>query len=333
MANDDLLELAKSTDDYYALLDGNVHSGSTDKEIQSAYRKAALKSHPDKHKGDPGAVERFHKLQIAYNVLSDPAAKAAYDTARLAREAKARQYAMLEGKRKAMYDDLVKGENEALKRKRDGAGDATVEEMEMRRMAASNRQRRLDMEEARRKAREEAVLQEQQPVQTPTQDASSGTDSRDRTIKVSWPREGHGLTVDQDALQSLFSDFGTIETIMVRPDKKIRLQDDGKKRLCGTAVIEYQSIVGAHAAVTHDRRDGGSGGFWALAPKIEWITGKIPESLEANPPKPSFGASFKRDTGTMATGPTLEEITLIRLRNAERKKLEDQIRAQEAEEG
>ncbi len=44
-------------------------------QITSAYRKKALKYHPDKNPDDPSAAERFQRLSKAYNVLSDPAAK------------------------------------------------------------------------------------------------------------------------------------------------------------------------------------------------------------------------------------------------------------------
>lgn len=44
-------------------------------QITSAYRKKALKYHPDKNPDDPTAAERFQKLSKAYNVLTDPAAK------------------------------------------------------------------------------------------------------------------------------------------------------------------------------------------------------------------------------------------------------------------
>ena len=45
-------------------------------QITSAYRKKALKYHPDKNPDDPTAAERFQRLSKAYSVLSDPAAKA-----------------------------------------------------------------------------------------------------------------------------------------------------------------------------------------------------------------------------------------------------------------
>jgi molecular chaperone DnaJ len=67
-----------SDPDHYAVL-GITRDASAD-EIRGAYRRAALASHPDRHPGDASAAERFKRVQVAYDVLGDPARRAAYDT-------------------------------------------------------------------------------------------------------------------------------------------------------------------------------------------------------------------------------------------------------------
>jgi len=62
--------------DYYSIL--GVKKGATDDELKKAYRKLALKYHPDKNKA-PGAEEKFKEIGEAYDVLSDPKKKQVYD--------------------------------------------------------------------------------------------------------------------------------------------------------------------------------------------------------------------------------------------------------------
>ncbi|WP_251861861.1 molecular chaperone DnaJ [Clostridium sp. Marseille-Q2269] len=63
--------------DYYALL--GVDKGSSPEDIKKAFRKLAIKYHPDKNKGNKEAEEKFKEINEAYQVLSDPQKKAQYD--------------------------------------------------------------------------------------------------------------------------------------------------------------------------------------------------------------------------------------------------------------
>ncbi len=63
--------------DYYQLL--GVARECSPEELKKAYRRLAMKHHPDRNKGDQQAEAKFKEVQEAYDVLSNPKKRAAYD--------------------------------------------------------------------------------------------------------------------------------------------------------------------------------------------------------------------------------------------------------------
>ena len=63
--------------DFYEIL--GVSKTATAEEIKKAYRKLAIKYHPDRNPGDAAAEEKFKEISNAYEVLSDASKRQRYD--------------------------------------------------------------------------------------------------------------------------------------------------------------------------------------------------------------------------------------------------------------
>ncbi|XP_065903347.1 dnaJ homolog subfamily C member 5-like [Dysidea avara] len=70
-------EASTETKSLYAVL--GLEKTATPEEIKKAYRKGALKYHPDKNPDNPEAEEKFKEISKAYSILSDERKKAIYD--------------------------------------------------------------------------------------------------------------------------------------------------------------------------------------------------------------------------------------------------------------
>ena len=69
--------MAENKRDYYEVL--GVNKGASAEEIKKAYRKSAMKYHPDRNPGDKTAEEKFKEVGEAYEVLSDEGKRQRYD--------------------------------------------------------------------------------------------------------------------------------------------------------------------------------------------------------------------------------------------------------------
>ena len=63
--------------DFYQVL--GVEKSATEDDIKKAYRKLAVKYHPDKNPGDKTAEEKFREATEAYEILKDPQKRSRYD--------------------------------------------------------------------------------------------------------------------------------------------------------------------------------------------------------------------------------------------------------------
>ena len=393
MPSDDLKNYATSNTDFYDLL--GVTFETSQKDIDRAWRKTALKYHPDKVGNDPVAKEKFHLAQIGYDLLSDPASKAIYDNARSARLQRKRQNELFEGRRRQMKDDLEARERGIKRPREEDEGDEEKLEREIRRLAEDGKRRRKEREDALRKEMQKESENAEAVANTPGSSnghadgatmIKSTVSEIDRTVKVRWPVDGNGGTITADGVKEIFSTFGPIESADLLNPKMLRLGKKQKKQLAVVCMIQYKSVVGAHAAVEDYSKQ--QGPEWQMFDSVFWAANKEPDFISAhqgnrvsmdsspatptpngrskNPypftgfdsrastpagsPKgdggglkkmPSFasfspaafhtpkGSPFGRALGP--NSPSLEEMTMIRLKNAEKKRLAAEIERQDRE--
>ncbi|KAL9100391.1 MAG: hypothetical protein Q9163_004234 [Psora crenata] len=315
MPSDDVKTYATSSTDFYALL--GITFETSQKDIDRAWRRTALKYHPDKVGADPVAKEKFHLAQIGYDLLSEPSSKAIYDNARNARLQRQRQNELFEGRRRQMKEDLEARER-GVKRPRDeretweGEGEDEEEklEREIRRLAEDGKRRRKEREEIARKRMMEgdAGLAEDDvfintarppPINPQASHPTSGRQVRggggvadiDRTVKVRWPVDGPGASVTAEHVKEVFAKFGIIESADLLSAKMARLgkgeqkqtamttKKRNKKQLVGTCMITYASIVGAHAAVEDFGKQRGP--EWDIFDSTSWAADREPEVLDS----------------------------------------------------
>jgi DnaJ-class molecular chaperone with C-terminal Zn finger domain len=63
--------------DYYEVL--GVQRNASEADIKKAFRRLAMKYHPDRNPGDSEAEAKFKEAKLAYDVLTDPKKRSAYD--------------------------------------------------------------------------------------------------------------------------------------------------------------------------------------------------------------------------------------------------------------
>lgn len=303
----------------YVILD--VAEDAGEKDILKAYRKKALKCHPDKNPDNPKATEEFHLLSRALEVLTDEAARKAYDNVIKARRNAAERHQALDDKRKKFKEDLESKERKLNER-----------ETAMRKQsAASKASQNLAAEIDRLKKEGHSLLvQEQERLvaeilkETMTSRLSGGANGfsspsaasseAERSLKVKWKvasktDESNG-GYDKTVITKIFSKYGVVKTVVVSAKKK------------GSALVEFESRDAAKLAFDLET------GLPQNPIRLQWVEG--PAKAAAN--GGDVGSEFKR-TGknSRASEPEsgerdFESLVVRKMRQAEeRKRLIEQM--------
>ncbi|EPS39212.1 hypothetical protein H072_6991 [Dactylellina haptotyla CBS 200.50] len=264
---------------FYELL--NIEITAPAKDVRRAYRKTALQYHPDKNPDNPSAVEKFHLLTAALEILCDVALRAAYDNTLAAKAAKKARTEQYDKKRRDMKEELEARENSFKRQKTEV--DEKKREFEM--LKQEGAKRRMEMDERKKKeaaaiAAEESAAMEVDQDDEPQVVGESKFTELDRTVKIKWRRKGAGELMDRAGLIDLFSRFGAIDECVV-------VGGSGEKEKKYTsALVIFRNIAHAYAAVHRDKKALElEDDEWGLFRDVVWASGKEPDLEFTKPPK------------------------------------------------
>ncbi|XP_067847284.1 dnaJ homolog subfamily C member 17 [Heptranchias perlo] len=308
MAAKEILQL-----DLYSLLE--VSEDATGKEIKKAYRQKALKCHPDKNPDNPKAVELFHQLSQALEVLTDGTAKAAYDQIRKAKKQAAERTQKLDNKRKKVKLDLEAREREAqLNEEEEIKITKSLDEVIARLREEGSRK----LEEQQRLIKEQIMLEREQRLQGSEVRTDSDRNSTPK-LKLKWKckkdDESNG-GYSHEFLLSILQKYGEVLNLLISSKKK------------GSAIVEFSSTKTAELAFKNET------GLTNNPLKISWLEGPPPLNTTSNPANVS-SSSVETSTpslfqNSVRTERDYESLVMMRMRQAaERQRLIEQLQQQE----
>lgn len=275
--------------DPYEMLD--VNEGSSEKEIVSGFRKMALKWHPDKNPQRLDmANEMFLKIQKAFEILTDAAAKSALDRLRKARQAAKQRTRHLDEKRRKLKEELESREQNSNVEKEDEVKASRNFEAEIERLRKEGSKLLQKEKEELDKRINEERLNRQSPL---TFSADSAENSS--RLKVQWKKDKEGQFYTTKDIEKIFSKYGAITALIVNKSSKK-----------GSALVEFADANSAHLAVKCEI------GSPECPLQVTWVT--APSMTVQNPPSPSLkltGTTFSSD---------FESHILTKMKQAEERK-------------
>ncbi|KAJ5073470.1 DNAj [Anaeramoeba ignava] len=195
--------------DWYEIL--QIDSGATDSEIQTAYRKLALKYHPDKNKTKE-ALEIFHKLKKAQNYLSNPKIRIQIDSKLITMREKKKREEEMDEKRRKMKERLIQKENEWQEKQR--------QKNQLKAQKGMTEKIKQDglksIENFKQKYTNKIFNQKIQ---------NDPKEELNRTIRIQWKQKNNKIQINESNVLNHFSKFGKISKIKLGKKKGIIVFD------------------------------------------------------------------------------------------------------------
>ncbi|XP_061226967.1 dnaJ homolog subfamily C member 17 [Neopsephotus bourkii] len=303
----DLLQL-----DLYELL--GVGEKASEKEVKKAYRQKALTCHPDKDPDNPRAAEIFQQLSQALAVLTDAAARAAYDKVRKAKKQAAERTQALDEKRKKVKLDLEAREREAQA--------CETEEEEIRTTRSLEQEIiRLREEGSRQLKEQQRLIQEQ--IWREREQHFQGKQERKEAegkitpkLKLKWKCRKEDETrggYSKDVLLQILQKYGDVLNLVI------------SSRKTGSAVVEFATVKAAEMAVKNEA------GLINNPLKLSWLEGQPQSSPSTILPDSSGDPRTSQES--VVSERDYESLVMMRMRQAaERQQIIEQLKREEEEE-
>uniref|UniRef100_A0A3Q3VNX6 DnaJ (Hsp40) homolog, subfamily C, member 17 n=1 Tax=Mola mola TaxID=94237 RepID=A0A3Q3VNX6_MOLML len=271
--------------------------------IKKAYRQKALTCHPDKNPDNPKAVELFHQLSQALEVLTDAAAKAAYDKICAAKKQAEERNRKLDDKRKKIKLDLEARERHAESQSQEEVQNTRTLEEEIARLREEGSRQ---LEEEQRLIREQ-IQREREAQQQPT----GGYTHRSMLLckyPLKWKCKKDDETnggYSEDILFRLLQKYGDVLNVIVSSKKK------------GSAMVEFATVRAAELAVKNET------GLSDNLLKISWLEGQ---------PEVTHPGQFTSSQGLLTNERDYESVVMMRMRQAaERQRIIEQMQREDEE--
>lgn len=301
---------------------------------------------------NPAAAALFHDLKTASAILLDPIQRASFDALLAARNARKLRFAALDSKRKAMAEELERGERDFKKRKEEERG----QKSEIERLKEEGRRMRearmtgAGVKEGKERDEEVDRIREAEKARRKQEARDSGVvelGPLDTTLKLKFPRSS---TLSSPADLVTF-----LSTLLAPAPPEVDLVLGGGEKIPkGRASVKFRTLAAAVRVMEAKSKVGESGGWKGV--EVGWASGKRPEVLggEEPPPPPaasSFPSAFPASVshGVCSPSPDRAGLTdpsspqmlvdsdedriLAQLRAKERQKMMEDLERQEAEEG
>lgn len=253
MPSSKLDPLITSTVNLYDIL-GLSDDSASEKDVRKAYRKVALKYHPDKNPSKE-AAEKFHLLSVAADTLLDSDLRAEYDRIYTANRERIKRAEALSAARRQMKDDLEAREKAVVDRANSIADQKRkLEELKMEGL----KRRKMFQEEHEKKVSNSWTSS---TSQSPEPKDDSVFSESDRTIKIKWKRPSDSTVIDGDYIrQVMVRNFGQVEHVICKGS---------------SAIVLFKTVSGAYGFVD-DFKTGFSEKYderhlFKLLKHVDWI--------------------------------------------------------------